>query len=651
MAKKKGKKKNKNKMSEAERLKILARYSTKSQPPQKKTIEISDIKIYNKPNNKLKSPICCFMGHVDAGKTSLMDVIRNSNVADNEAGKITQSIGSSFVDIEKIKEVTKNIKGKFVVEKQIPGLLVIDTPGHKAFSNLRSRGSSICDLAILVIDIIDGVKPQTIESIKMLVEKKVPFVIAATKIDMIYGWEKTKYYALRKAMKSQKDPNMMMMMISYIETIKFDLEKENIKSEFYFKNNHPDKVYSIIPVSSKSKEGLADILSMLVYLSQNWMNKKITYRDKVKATIMESRKDSKIGWIIDIILSNGTIKIGDKYALLTQNGPKIISIRNLIVTTDGKEEYKDSVRASSGVRIIASNVDKCYAGTNLHVINSTEEEALERAKKEFESFMEKFNFKESGIVIQAPTIGELEAIYQLFNENNINIKNGYVNSLNDKDFMKVESQFENELDEEYRCLAYFGDLNGKNKEKYNQLAAKNKIKLITSNVIYQLMEDYKKYYDEAIEVKKKKLINEGKAVYPCEIKILKDHIYMTGGSDDILVGVKVVRGKLCKNTQLITLNKTLLGKVTSIQKEKKDLDEAKVNDEVCIRIAHEDYVSYGRHFDHENKVVSKVTAESIRLLGKYFRKDLKNEDWILIKQLINIFQLKKKKPAINYDDI
>ena len=126
---------------------------------------------------------------------------------------------------------------------------------------------------------------------------------------------------------------------------------------------------------------------------------------------------------------------------------------------------------------------------------------------------------------------------------------------------------------------------------------------------------------------------------------------MTGGSDDILVGVKVVRGKLCKNTQLITLNKTLLGKVTSIQKEKKDLDEAKVNDEVCIRIAHEDYVSYGRHFDHENKVVSKVTAESIRLLGKYFRKDLKNEDWILIKQLINIFQLKKKKPAINYDDI
>ena len=650
MAKKKGNKK-KNKMSEAERLKILARYSTKSQPSQKKTIEISDTKTNNSSNNKLKSPICCFMGHVDAGKTSLMDVIRNSNVADNEAGKITQSIGSSFVDIEKIKEVTKNIKGKFVVEKQIPGLLVIDTPGHKAFSNLRSRGSSICDLAILVIDIIDGVKPQTIESIKMLVEKKVPFVIAATKIDMIYGWEKTNFHALRKALKTQKDPNITNMMISYIETIKYDLEKENIKSEFYFNNKHPDKVYSIIPVSSKSKEGLADILSMLVYLSQNWMNKKITYRDKVKATIMESRKDSKIGWIIDIILSNGTIKVGDKYALLTQNGPKIISIRNLIVTNDGKEEYKESVRASSGVRIIASNVDKCYAGTNLHVINSTEEEALERATKEFESFMDKFNFKETGIVIQAPTIGELEAIYQLFEENDINIKNGYVNALNEKDFMKVESQFEYETDEEYRCLAYFGDILGKEREKYNQLAEKSKIKLITSNVIYQLMEEYKKYYDESIEVKKKKLLNEGKAIYPCEIKILKDHIYMTGGSDDILVGVKVIRGKLCKNTPLITLNKTLLGNVTSIQKEKKDLDEAKVNDEVCIRISHEDYVSYGRHFDHKDKVVSKVTAESIKLLGKYFRKDLKNEDWMLIKQLINVFQLKKKKSQINYDDI
>ncbi len=650
MAKKKGNKK-KNKMSEAERLKILARYSTKSQPPQKKTIEISDIKIDNKPNNKLKSPICCFMGHVDAGKTSLMDVIRNSNVADNEAGKITQSIGSSFVDIEKIKEVTKNIKGKFVVEKQIPGLLVIDTPGHKAFSNLRSRGSSICDLAILVIDIIDGVKPQTIESIKMLVEKKVPFVIAATKIDMIYGWEKTKYYALRKAMKSQKDPNITNMMISYIETIKFDLEKENIKSEFYFNNEYPDKVYSIIPVSSKSKEGLADILSMLVYLSQNWMNKKITYRDKVKATIMESRKDSKIGWVIDIILSNGTIKIGDKYAILTQNGPKIISIRNLIVTNEGKEEYKDSVRASSGVRIIASNIDKCYAGTNLHVINSTETDALERAKKEFESFMDKFNYKENGIIIQAPTIGELEAIYQLFDENDVKIKNGYVNALNDKDFMKVESQFEYESDEEYRCLAYFGDLLGKEREKYNKLAEKNKIKLITSNVIYQLLDEYKKFYDKAIEIKKKKLLDQGKAIYPCEIKILKDHIYMTGGSDDILLGVKVLRGKLCKNTKLITLSKTLLGTVTSIEKEKKDLEEAKVNDEVCIRISHEDYLIYGRHFNEKDKIVSKVTAESIKLLGKYFRKDLKNEDWILIKQLINVFQLQKKKSQIDNNDI
>ena len=251
---------------------------------------------------------------------------------------------------------------------------------------------------------------------------------------------------------------------------------------------------------------------------------------------------------------------------------------------------------SSGVRIIASNVDKCYAGTNLHVINSTEEEALERATKEFESFMDKFNFKENGIVIQAPTIGELEAIYQLFDENDIHIKNGYVNTLNDKDFMKVETQFEYESDEEYRCLAYFGELLGKDKEKYNQLAEKSKIKLITSNVIYQLMEDYKKYYDQSIEIKKKKLLDQGKAIFPCEVKILKDHVYMTGGSDDILVGVKVVKGKLCKNTPLITLNKTLLGTVTSIQKEKKDLDEAKVNDEVCIRISHQDYICYGRHF-------------------------------------------------------
>ena len=140
----------------------------------------------------LRAPICCVLGHVDAGKTSLLDALRKSNVCGGEQGKITQQIGASFFPISSIQQITSAIKGKFKVEHNIPGMLMIDTPGHESFHNLRERGSSLCDIAILVVDIEDGVMPQTKDSIKLLLEKKIPFVIAATKLDKVWNWEKQK---------------------------------------------------------------------------------------------------------------------------------------------------------------------------------------------------------------------------------------------------------------------------------------------------------------------------------------------------------------------------------------------------------------------------------------------------------------------------
>ena len=206
------------------------------------------------------------------------------------------------------------IKGKFEVKPEIPGLLIIDTPGHEAFNNLRERGSSLCDVAVLVVDILDGIKPQTIESIKLLRDRRIPFVIAATKLDRINNYEKTEELSLRKAFKKQKR-DVITLIETSIYDIQYELEKEKIKSAFYFKNKEPKKVYSIVPISSVSKEGLADLLSLLVYISQNWMNKKIVYKDEIDATIMECYQDKKYGWVLDVILKNGSIKIGDEFAV------------------------------------------------------------------------------------------------------------------------------------------------------------------------------------------------------------------------------------------------------------------------------------------------------------------------------------------------
>ena len=276
MGKKKNKKSknNNNKISEAERLKILERYSTKSvSKSDKKEImknSVDNSKISTNVDETLKAILISLLGHVDSGKTSLKDIIKKSSDAKDEEGGITQAIGSNYVPIKNVLEITKNIKGKFVVKNKLPGLLIVDTPGHFAYGNLRKRGSRLCDIAILVIDIKDGrrekgLQPQTKESIKLLKENKIPFVIAATKLDTIDGWTNTKYFALRKSLKEQQNKNMLNILEGWLGDLKYELSKEEIESEFYLFNEKPKKIYSIVPISNKTKEGLADLLSLLVF--------------------------------------------------------------------------------------------------------------------------------------------------------------------------------------------------------------------------------------------------------------------------------------------------------------------------------------------------------------------------------------------------
>ena len=280
----------------------INRISTESIP---KKIVLDENKKITNIDKKLKSPICAFMGHVDAGKTSLIDIIKNSKVQESEPGNITQNISSTFIDIDNMISITKEIKGKFEIEPTVPGILILDTPGHEVFNSFRETSASLCDIVVLVIDIFDGVKPQTIESINILRNNKIPFVIAATKIDKVDNYNNNDETSLKKAFKLQ-EKSVVQMIVTYIEDLKYDLSKHNINAEFYSRNTKPKNIYSIIPISCKTKNGLADLLALVIYLSQNWMNKKILYKDKVDATVMECRQDKKMGWILNLILSNGT---------------------------------------------------------------------------------------------------------------------------------------------------------------------------------------------------------------------------------------------------------------------------------------------------------------------------------------------------------
>jgi translation initiation factor 5B len=611
---------------------------TTSQP--KKQFIVEEIKEYEY-DKSLKSPVISVMGHVDAGKSSLINIIKNINITDEEAGGITQSINSYFIKIDDIVDITKNITGKFKVEPKVPGILCIDTPGHMAFNKIREQSTLLCDIAIVVVDLMDGLKPQTKESIEMLKKNKIPFIVAATKIDRINGYEMTDNLSLKDALQVQ-DKNVKVLIEAYINDMKYELEQLGVKAEFYFKNKKPQSIYSIVPISNKSKEGLADLLSLIIFMTENWMGKKITYSDEVIGTIMNNYNDKKDGWIIDLILKNGTINVGDKYAVMSTEGSKSITIRNLIV--DNK--YIKSVRASRGVKIIASNSANIYSGTNIVKINknSNLKKVLYDIESNFNKLWDSFKLKKNGICIMAETFGQMDALHRVFAQ--VNISHVDIGSITEKNINKVKSIVEENTDKENKCFIYFGKLTEKEKDNLTKYCKNLDMMFISNDVVYQLLDDYKKYREECLEDRQKELVKKGEAVYPCRMKIYKQHIYMKGGADNIMLGVKVREGKVrigmpinysvyCDDTKNVIKSEKepYLGIITSLQKNNEDIEEANGGDDVCIRFDNPEGLLYGRHFSHTNKLISKLSRKSIDVLKKDYRDKMTRKDWEMVVEL------------------
>ena len=587
-------------------------------------------------NSQLKAPVICFLGHVDAGKTSLKDCITKKLT--KEAGDITQNIGATFVPQKDILKIAGSIKGKFKIDNKFPGLLVIDTPGHAAFTNLRQQGSSHCDLGIVVIDINQGVQPQTIESVEMLKEKKVPFIVALTKIDRIDQWINSKQPNLRKALKVNK--NCTNTLTYMIEDIKYELNKLEIQSEFYFNNKKPESVYSLIPLSAHTGEGIPDLVSMISYLSLNWMSKKITYRDNVKASIVNCVFDKKVGWTIDCIISNGTIYQNQEFIVTTLTKPKKIKIKNLIIKKNGKLENVESVKASNAFRVIASNLEGCLSGTKLRLINDNEEELIEKANQDMINFWDKFEFKDEGGILLASSLGELEAAYSLFQKENLNITKAFIGDLREGFLDRISIMLDKQNEKKYKTIYYFGNLNSKIE---NYLKFKN-FHLIAQPVIYHLINKIKEYNESCEEEVRDELLSKGESIYPALCRIVPNCIFNSGGNQEIVIGLKVRAGKIKKDSVFAALNNSgeivEIGKVLSIQSDNKDIDEASIGDKVAVKFENPHKKSIGRHFEENNEIVSLLTRKRIDILKDHFRSILTKKDWVLVRDLKQKLKIK-----------
>jgi len=328
---------------------------------------------------KLRQPIVTVVGHVDHGKTSILDKLRQTSVQDSEAGGITQKISFTLFPKEQLKKSCPLIE-KSGIKLNIPGFLFIDTPGHAAFTNLRKRGGSLADLAVLVININEGIKPQTAEVIQILKHNKTPFIIALNKIDNISSWKTNIDLGLKESVESQA-ANVKQNFDEKYLTLIGSLQSYGFNSDLFYNIKDFREKIALVPCSAKTGEGLPELTLMLCGLSQKYLENKLILGKAGKGVVLEVKKEKDISYM-ESILYDGELRKGEEIAVADLDGnPILTKIRVLeeIRPLSNKFQAAEKVVASTGLRIQITGKTEVLPGMPFQIHKNN----LEEIKEEF----------------------------------------------------------------------------------------------------------------------------------------------------------------------------------------------------------------------------------------------------------------------------
>jgi len=524
----------------------------------------------------IRQPIVSVLGHVDHGKTTLLDYIRGSTVALREAGAITQHIGATEVPIDVIRELCGELlKGK---EFTLPGLLFIDTPGHHAFTTLRKRGGSIADLAILIVDINEGFKPQTYESLMILKQYKTPFIVAVNKIDTITGWRREEG-TLPERLSKQNDLARSIFEEKIYEIIG-TLSEQGFSSDLYTNIRDFSRNVAIIPISAKTGEGIPELLMVLVGLAQRFLEKHLTIeKGPAKGTVLEVKEERGLGTTIDVIIYSGTLRSTDTIAVGTREEPVITKIKALLKPKpldeirDPREKFEsvEEVHAACGIKISAPDLEDVIPGSPLRVVTQeNKNEVIREIKEQTELHID---LDDEGAVVKADTIGSLEAIVKEAKSRNIKIRKAEVGNVSKRDIVDASAT----NDPLQRIVLAF---NVKILPEAEEEMRNQDVTVIKEDVIYTLMERYEEWVykkKEEIERAKKEAIPR-----PGMIKFLPEYVFRV--SKPAIIGVRVLAGRIKPGMKLMKDDGRVIGTIRSIQSERKSLDEAIQGQEVAVSI-------------------------------------------------------------------
>ncbi|KAK6525655.1 hypothetical protein TWF281_010708 [Arthrobotrys megalospora] len=591
--------------------------------------------------DNLRSPICCILGHVDTGKTKLLDKIRQTNVQEGEAGGITQQIGATYFPVEAIKQKTEVVNQDGSLEFNVPGLLVIDTPGHESFTNLRSRGSSLCNIAILVVDIMHGLEPQTIESIRLLRDRKTPFIVALNKIDRLYGWKDIPNNGFQDSLSKQSKAVQNEFKERLAQT-KLAFAEQSLNAELFYENKNMSRYVSLVPTSAHTGEGIPDMLKLLITLTQQRMAEKLMYLSELECTVLEVKVIEGLGTTIDVVLSNGVLREGDRIVLCGLNGPIATTVRALLTPQPLKElrvkgsyVHHKEVKAALGVKIAANDLENAIAGSRLLVVgpDDDEEDLEEEVMSDLEGLLNKVEKSGKGVCVQASTLGSLEALLDFLSVSKIPVMSISIGPVYKRDVMRAGTMLEK--NKEFAVMLCFDVKVDKEAQAY---ADEVGVKLFTADIIYHLFDAFTAYQKELLEQKRRETADH--AVFPCVLRIVQ----VFHQRDPIVVGIDVVEGSLRIGTPIAIPkpggDPVVLGRVTSIELNHKAVPIAKkTSPSVAVKIEAANQPVLGRHWEDKDTLYSHISRKSIDTLKDHFREEVAKEDWSLIVQLKKVYKI------------
>jgi translation initiation factor 5B len=573
----------------------------------------------------VRQPIVSVLGHVDHGKTSLLDYIRGSTVAAREAGAITQHIGATEVPIDAIYSMCGTLLGE--KKFSVPGLLFIDTPGHHAFTTLRTRGGSLADLAILVVDINEGFRPQTHESITILRQYKTPFIVAANKIDAINGWQQNQDVA-KNRLDNQRPMTKTLFETKLYELIGTIYDK-GFESDLYFNIKDFRKSIPIIPLSAKTGEGIPELLMVLVGLAQRFLEEQLISESGAgKGTVLEVKEDIGLGTTVDAIIYSGVLKKEDTIIFGTRDEPLVTKIKALLKPKpmdeirDPRERF-DSVKevhAACGIKISAPNLDRVVPGAPLRVIHGDETELIEEIKSQSQVNIE---LDKDGLYIKADTIGSLEALVKESREKAINIRKVEIGNISRRDIMETAA-INNPLE---RVIFAF---NVKILPEAKEELVKSEVTIFNEDVIYTIIENY----DLWLAKKKEELEKKRREDYthPGMIKFLPEYVFRI--SHPAVFGVRVLGGRIKVDMRLVDQEGKSIGIIKGMQLDNKPITEALQGAEVAISV---EGVTIGRQIKGGDIFFTDIPESDARKLQ---RMNVLNDDE---KDVLNkIIDLKRK---------